>query len=152
MFIEIIKQLYNCINVLGPYVGDDGRKRCVLYFSDKTTSSRAYAKLLLEAKLGCLLKEGEEADHKNNDPTDDSIDNLQVVTSEYNKLKHHYNYIMNEQVCYGFTCAYCETPFLLTEREVKQREKVSKTGLAFCSRSCCSNYLFINGLISPPHK
>ena len=49
--IDTIKKLYGCINVLGPYVGDDGRKRCVLYFADKSTSSRAYAKLLLEANL-----------------------------------------------------------------------------------------------------
>lgn len=136
---EIIKQLYSCEKVYGPYTGSDHRQRCVLYFSDQTTSSRSYAKLLLEVKLGRRLTSQEEADHVDEDRTADQIQNLQVLTKEENLVKHLFHQ-QNNQTVYGFACAHCDTNFMLKQHEINERLGRSKSGMAFCSRECSIAY------------
>jgi hypothetical protein len=145
-----IISLYGCKDVYGPYVGDDGRKRMVLYYADQSTSSVAYARVLLSVKLGRLLTDDEEADHKNNDNTDDRIDNLQVLTREENLLKERWHYIVNVQELYGFVCANCETPFLITHRDLMNKLNQTKDGLAFCSRRCSAQYKVAAGTYGKP--
>jgi hypothetical protein len=132
---EIIKKLYNCKNVYGPYNGNDNRQRCVLYFDDQTTTSRSYAKLLLEVKLGRRLTPQEEADHINDDHTDDSENNIQLLSREQNIQKQR-EYIDENLEVYGFHCAVCETPFLMKKHARNQQLKQSTTGLAFCNPVC----------------
>lgn len=138
----VIKKLYGCDKIYGPYLQQSGkavgRRLCHLETNGKITT-RAYAKLLLEFKLGRLLQPGEEADHIDNDPTNDHIDNIQLLTSEENRLKRQYMYVMYEEVHYGFHCAWCNTPFLLKERHVKMR-LAQNVEYAFCSRSCAASF------------
>lgn len=120
--------------------GTDGRRR--VWFTDEngvTVAGTSYARYLMSVKLGYLVPDHLEVDHKDNDFTNDDINNLQLLTEEQNKLKERLNYVENEQACYGFTCAYCTNQFLLTESEVKKR---LDTGVedAFCSRTCASNF------------
>lgn len=113
-----------------------GRRYVCLVNTSTDRTIISYARYLMSVKLGDFIPEGYEVDHKDDDRTNDDINNLQVVTEEYNRLKEQYRYTMFEQEHYGFICAYCETPFILTERELKMRLKQSKSGLAFCSHSC----------------
>jgi len=117
----------------------ENRQHVVLFNSNQNKSLISYARYLVCVKLGYILSSDFEVDHKDDDKTNDDINNLQVLTSKQNKLKQQYNYIMNEQVCYGFYCAYCEIPFILTEREVKMR-LAQKVELAFCSHACSTKY------------
>lgn len=98
-----------------------------------------YARYLMCVKLGYILPTELEVDHIDYDKTNDDISNLQVLTKQENLLKEHYRYIMEEQKCYGFICAYCETNFILTERKVNMR-LAQNVELAFCSRPCAQKY------------
>ena len=114
---------------------DDGRKMISLVGSQsKTTIS--YSRYLMSVKLGYLVPDDLEVDHKDDDKTNDDINNLQLLTKQDNILKENYRYVMTEQECFGYHCAYCETAFILTKRQVNMRMKQSKSGLAFCSTEC----------------
>ena len=84
---EVVAALYGCRKVYGPYLGQDGRKRCVLYFSKGKTKSQAYARLLIEARLGRLLDADEHVDHIDGDCTNDAIENLQVLKMSDHRIK-----------------------------------------------------------------
>lgn len=115
-----------------------GRKYVVLFNSDLDRTIISYARYLMGVKLGYFVPDDLEVDHKDDDKTNDDINNLQLLTGEENRLKQQYRYVMN-QTNYGFHCACCETPFILTEREVKNR-LYKGVEYAFCGRSCAANY------------
>ena len=117
-----------------------GRKYVCLYNTDNDRTIISYARYLMSVQIGHHIPSGYEVDHKDDDKTNDDPANLQIVTEEYNRLKEQYRYAMFEQVHLGFHCAWCETPFLLTERQVKQRLSYSKSGLAFCTKACSELY------------
>jgi hypothetical protein len=85
---ELSKLYGETVVVWGPYVCSDGRRRV-----DVKTSSHPngityqYAKVLLELKLGRRLSQGETVDHKDEDKTNDTPDNLQVLTLSENAKK-----------------------------------------------------------------
>lgn len=117
-------------------VGTDGRRR--VWFTDQngiTVFGTSYARYLMSVKLGYLVPDHLEVDHKDDDFTNDDINNLQLLTQEQNLLKQQLNYINNVQEVYGFHCAWCSTPFLLTLAEVNERTARGKE-LAFCSQLC----------------
>jgi hypothetical protein len=109
----------------------DGRKYLSLYNSPGNQTSISYARYLMCVHLGYLLSPDLEVDHRNDDKTDDRIDNLQVLTKEQNLAKEHQRRF-EEGVLYGCYCAYCNLPFLITPGERNKRLKESKSGLAFC--------------------
>lgn len=119
---------------------ESGRRYVCLYNSQDDRTIISYARYLMCVKIGQMIPEGYEVDHRDDDYTNDDINNLQIVTKEYNLLKEHYRYIMFEQEHIGLVCACCETPYLLTERQWKQKMKESKSGLAFCSHECSIIY------------
>lgn len=101
---------------------------------DRTTIS--YARYLMCVKLGYILSSDYEVDHKDNDKTNDDVNNLQVLTWQENKEKEELRYLLEEQKSYGYHCAYCGIAFIITERIRNIRLKQSTTGLAFCSQTC----------------
>lgn len=107
---------------------------CLVNDSARTTIS--YSRYLICIKLGYMLSNEYEVDHIDNDKTNDDINNLQVLTKQQNIEKENLRYLTYNQVRCGYHCAYCELPFIVTEREKKMKIKQSKTGLAFCSREC----------------
>ena len=118
----------------------NGRKYICLYNSNNDRTLISYARYLMSIKIGDFIPTGYEVDHIDNNKLNDSIDNLQIVTKEFNRLKEHYHYVMNEQIILGFNCAWCESPFLLTQRQVNQRLSYSKSKLAFCTKECSELY------------
>lgn len=135
MILELQEPFKSIYNKGYLQIHDGGRKYICLYNTQEDRTLISYARYLMSVKLGYILSDEYEVDHIDDDKTNDDINNLQILTKEQNRLKQYYNYIMNEQVCYGFICAYCETPFILTEREVKMR-LAQNVESAFCSRSC----------------
>ena len=97
---EEILRLYPEYNkVYGPYVSkQDGRSRVVFrkgIGKKCITSSRLFAKVRLEAHIGRRLIGEETVDHKDQDPTNDEISNLQILSSSENASKnaiHQGNY------------------------------------------------------------
>lgn len=133
---EPYKSMYASASV---HANADGRKLIALIKPDGKGTVTSYARYLYGVKLGHLVPDDLEVDHINDDKTDDRIENLQLLTPEQNRLKQQYHYIEHEQVCYGFECTYCETRFLLTERQVKMR-LAQNVENAFCSRACSFNF------------
>lgn len=133
---EPYKSMYASVSV---HANTDGRKLIALIKPDGKGTVTSYARYLYGVKLGHLVPDDLEVDHINDDKTDDRIENLQLLTPEQNRLKQQYHYIEHEQVCYGFECTYCETRFLLTERQVKMR-LAQNVENAFCSRACSFNF------------
>ena len=65
----------------------ENRKHIILYNSNKDRTTTSLARYLMSVKLGYLVPETYEVDHKDNDKTNDSIDNLQLLTQTENKIK-----------------------------------------------------------------
>lgn len=120
-------------------INREGRQTVTLSNPDGTSFGTSYARYLMGVKLGYEVPDHLEVDHRDDDKTNDDIDNLQLLTPEDNRLKEQYNYVMNKQVRYGYHCAYCDKPFILIEAEVKKRLYTGGE-LAFCSRSCSASY------------
>jgi hypothetical protein len=120
-------------------VNNQNRRNVVLFNNQSDRTTISYARYLMGVKLGYEVPDHLEVDHKDDDKTNDDINNLQLLTKEENLLKEQYRYIMFEQVRYGYYCAYCTDSFILTEAEVNER-LAKNVEMAFCSRSCSTNF------------
>lgn len=67
----------------------DGRKILKLKRGSKMLSTQ-YARYLMAVKLGRYLTKDEEVDHIDNDCTNNSLDNLQILTRSENVKKEHF--------------------------------------------------------------
>ena len=75
------------LKVYGPYISkQDGRKRVLLYFNDKSKTTKSLARFNYEQKHG-KLPAHLTVDHIDEDFTNDDIDNLQPLTREENIKK-----------------------------------------------------------------
>lgn len=118
---------------------NENRRMVDLYLNDKVRTTVPYARYLMCVKIGFVLSNEFEVDHIDNDKTNDDINNLQILTKQQNKEKERLRYLNEEQLSFGYHCAHCWLPFILTEREKKTR-LANQQQLAFCSRSCSANY------------
>ncbi len=112
-------------------VSKDGRKRIDLYNSVSDRSTTSYARYILSVSLGRYLSSDEEADHINNNCSDDSFDNLQILSIEEHKEK-------TRLFCEGRTyssciCSFCGITYTRETRALRGKR-------TFCSRSCNSKY------------
>lgn len=119
------------MKVYGPYTRKDGRQHVILYKGGvrKTVS---YPKYLLEQKLGRPLLPNETCDHIDNDHTNNSPDNLQVLTRSDNIKKHR---ALKPAELGTFTCPVCYASFTKRMHRVRHNRKQSKSG-PYCSKSC----------------
>ena len=76
------------MEVYGPYTDKKGRKYVVIEEDNGHKHSMTYAKYLMQKELGRTLDPNLECvDHKNDDCTDDRIDNYQLKTRGDNTKK-----------------------------------------------------------------
>lgn len=123
---------------------NENRKILDLYLNDNTRTTISYARYLKSVQLGYEITEEYEVDHIDDDKTNDDVNNLQILTGEQNRQKKNDKYFEEKKIHKGYHCAYCELPFILTEREVKMR-LAQNVEMAFCSRSCANNYHALRG-------
>ena len=95
---------------------------CLVSPTHRTTIS--YARYVMATKLGRPLEKWEQVDHINNDRSDDSVGNLQILTQADNlsKSRRHKSYVKR-------TCPVCLVEFLLEVRQIKGPTSC-------CSRRC----------------
>lgn len=120
------------------YINNENR-RTISLSGNSASFTMTYARYLMCVKLGYILPTELEVDHVDNDKTNDNISNLQVLTKQQNLEKANLYYLTYQQNSYGYHCAYCELPFIITERDQNMR-LAQNVELAFCSRSCASTY------------
>ncbi len=88
----------------------------------------------MELHLGRALEYWEQVDHINDDPSDDRIDNFQILSQAENNLK----YITNSgrtAPMYEFVCPMCEEVVSKRLSVVRHNQKQNKSG-PYCSKSC----------------
>lgn len=120
------------------YICKDGRYRAY----DKTTKRvKSYPRILMENKLGRPLTKDEEVHHIDGDISNNSLDNLVVMSK-----KEHWNLHLEEIRKYTkdvkVKCVLCNKEFTMTPRQ--QRDRVSSETRGkhgpFCSRKCSGSY------------
>lgn len=123
------------MKVYGPYQRKDGRRHVIHYdFEKGIRRTQSYPRYLMELALDRKLESWEHVDHINDDPTDDRIENYQVLTQKKNNQK--------ATVFHGKTaktvtliCFSCGIEFQRCERREKERINANRTG-PFCSKQC----------------
>ena len=120
------------------YVSNENRK-IVSLTGGSLSYIVTYARYLMCVKLGYILPTYLEVDHIDNDKTNDDINNLQVLTKQQNIEKANLYYLTHIQTCFGYHCAHCGLPFIITERQ-KNMRLAQNVKYAFCGRSCVNSF------------
>lgn len=115
----------------GPYVRSDGRKYVIVQRGERRETT-LYSRYLMERHLGRRLEPHEHVDHINNDPTDDRIENFQIISQYENTMKYH---ALHPKEMWSVTCAECSKEFEKPAEECRRLKKLGKPG-PFCSRQC----------------
>lgn len=107
-------------------VSQDGRRRLDLYNSPADRTTIAYARYLLGVQRGYPLTDDEEADHIDEDGTNDDLGNLQVLSKSEHVKKSN---LVKSRTMVRLECPVCGCVF---EREKRQVKVASPK----CSRRC----------------
>lgn len=116
--------------IYGPYLRKDRRQHLVIVTDDKRYTI-SYPKWLMEQHLQRKLEEWETVDHIDNNPLNNALDNLQILSRRDNALK---SVVYAEQIL--LTCKYCGKQFKKRKAlEIYDRVVRKKDG-SFCSKRC----------------
>ena len=120
------------IKVYGPYRRKDGRAHVVHYNTIAgTRRTQSYPRYLMEQHLGRKLEKWEQVDHINDDPTDDRVENYQLLTQTENSSKSAKPTKMKY-----FECPVCEHGFMMSVAIYEYNQiKLGKAG-PYCSKKC----------------
>lgn len=129
--------MYDEYKVYGSYTRSDGRKQVTLY-KNKIRTTLSYPKYLMELHLGRQLCPNECIHHIDHDVSNNSLNNLIVISRDEHSREHSLKYRETITV----KCCWCGSEFKLTPKQqsyqYRNRNRV-KTG-PFCSRSCIGKY------------
>lgn len=138
MIIELSPPFSNIWSKGYLVVNTENRTNVCLVSSDIDRTTISYARYLMCVKLGYILDTSLEVDHIDEDKTNDSIDNLQVLTKAANIAKSNSTRVIN----YSFICCICIKSFNLTGKQLGQRrDKVNPTCSKICGYKKVSNTL-----------
>lgn len=101
-------------------------------------STILYSRYLMEKKMGRELSYDETVDHVDEDPTNDSIENLQVISRSENAQKYH-RFIGTQPEIIEITCGGCGKKSMKLARNIRGNLKKGRGG-PFCGRSCAGRY------------
>lgn len=126
-------------NVYGPYISRRyNRKFVTIRQADGTWKTKHFSRYKMEKKLGRELLTEEEVDHKDDDITNDDIDNLQILTKAENMKKMHASYLSNP--IFKFICPICKVQAeKMFSRDVKSSWDKGFNG-PFCSGKCRTQF------------
>jgi hypothetical protein len=91
-------------------------------YNTKESHTMSYSKYIYTSFYKCDIPKGDEVDHINGDKMDDRIENLQIISCRYNRIKDHST---REMVL--LECPVCHEKFLFNKRN-----------LPFKPNPCCS--------------
>ena len=122
------------------YTCTDGRMRTYIKATHDVIS---YPRLLMAVHLGRDLKDDEEIHHLDEDPMNNDIDNLMVLTKEEHLALHadEKRIQFKDKV---MVCPMCGKEFVWTakqQRKFRENNSSRKTDAGpFCSQRCCGIY------------
>lgn len=88
-------------------------------------------RIILENKLGRLLKDKEEAHHVDEDKTNNEPDNIELKTKSQHAKLHNQPVGKVEIIC---PC--CQKAFMRKPYEINKRRNRNRSNSVFCSRRC----------------
>ena len=138
------------------FIRPDNRKYIQLYNSNTNNKMLSYARYLMGVKLGYEVPSEFEVDHIDNNPFNDSIENLQLLSKVENIKKYEYNkkisegnknFFCNSNCRIHFkqrnnksvSCACCNKELEQNEIEYKIINNKTKEEKYYCSRKCFYN-------------
>jgi hypothetical protein len=124
------------MKVYGPYTRKDGRQHIILYEHGKRKTV-SYPKYLLEQHLGRTLLEHETCDHIDGDYTNNSLENLQILSRKDNAAKAMA--LKSAEQGY-FICPECNKSFYKNMSDVRANQIKQKKAGPFCSKKCSGHY------------
>ncbi|AUG88571.1 homing endonuclease [Pseudomonas phage TC6] len=110
----------------------DDRARVDLFNSNKDRTTISYAKYVVSVHLARLLDKSEEVDHIDGDKTNDSLENLQVLSKSDHMKKTCFD--RKERKSLVVSCAFCSCEFRKWANQVAGKKNL------FCSRSCNAKF------------
>lgn len=144
--IKLLKLYPLFDKVTGPYLRNDGRKHVTFNNSSLSkgdpnkTRTLSWPKALVEVREGRVLLDNETADHIDEDFTNDSLSNLQILTRIANAIKSFdANSSRGEEIS-KHTCPQCKEEFLILARQVRANNIVKGKAGPFCSRRCAGKH------------
>lgn len=121
------------------YKCKDGRMRVYIKETKKVMS---YPKYLMEQELGAPLQTDEEIHHKDGDPSNNDISNLEIRKHGEHQREHGTKY--KDRIA---VCQWCGKEFLwgaIEQRRFYSNRRGSYSNFSnerpFCSKSCCGKY------------
>ena len=121
------------MRIYGPYKRKDGRKHVILVEGKKKTTL-SYPRLVMAKHLGRDLLPTETVDHIDNDFTNDTIENLQLLSLIDNVKKNH-----KLIEWFTFNCPVCHKEVKKTASRVRGNRKQGKAG-SFCDKKCARKF------------
>ena len=120
------------------YEGKDGRVRA---YDPKTQKITSYPRILMEEKLGRPLDPLEQVHHKDENPLNNDLDNLEILWIGEHQRQHmppKYHDKMEP-------CEYCGKEFLWTAKQQSnfyrnKNRTAKKHSHPFCSKRCVGLY------------
>lgn len=120
------------------YKNKDGRVRAVIVKDNGKTTTKSYPRILMEESLGRPLEPYEDVHHKDEDPSNNSIENLEIINHGKHQQLHSKKYYDKQA-----TCEVCGKQFIWTGvrqscyyRDIKR----GKNRIISCSKKCSSYY------------
>ncbi len=107
------------------YVDVDGRKR----------KSVLVHREIMENAIGRKLRADEVIHHKNEDPSDNRLENLEIMTPRHHAQHHH-----AEEEIVELVCIRCTVRFTRPARDERHNRNTLKTNGPFCGHSCAGKW------------
>lgn len=120
------------------YICKDGRARIYLKETNQVIS---YPKYIMEIHLGRELLSNEQVHHKDGNPLNNDIGNLEIRLLGEHQMEHAIKYYDKLE-----TCGWCGEEFVWTAKQqrdfVRNRNRKDRQhiGSPFCSRKCTGEY------------
>lgn len=115
-------------------VNKEPRRVVLLVKEDRTKTSTSYARYLMSCHLNRYLSKHEHVDHIDNNPMNDTVENLQVLSSKENNIKKNIYLGIELEKPIQLVCPICKKLFEKPANKVKH--KLLKGRIIACSRSC----------------
>lgn len=132
---KTLKHFDENVYVTGPYTNGDGRRYVrYVYRNSKKQKLTLYSRYLMEQKLGRYLDGDETVDHIDRNKNNDSIENLQILSS-----KEHFALDVKRVKDIELKCVWCSKKVIRAASDLSSKHKQGMSG-PFCSNSCSGKY------------
>lgn len=131
--------LVNDLSNYNIYTNKDGRMRA---YNKETHAVISYPRLLVENKLGRKLLPGEDVHHIDENPLNNDLDNLEVISHSEHEKQHAYTNPCMQRKWFDkeMTCPVCNKTFIWTSRQQSSYYSRLNRGIfqngPFCSLHC----------------